>query len=192
MKRIFDQNGNRAGFSRYEIFMVLSLLLLLSTVVVPEISRSIFDSKLLRLEKELKRIKVGLNSCRADLGCYPPEADPSTDPGLMSRENVPEAFHESWGGPYLDRWPASHPWGGTYQYEYGRHLLFDYDTDKGNEACITVRGGLDREVLQKIDSLLDDGLPCTGFMKFNASNTLKYYVGEGRCWTDDGVSGRDR
>ena len=178
MKLMFD----RKGLTRYEIIMMSGLLFLITAVVVPEISRSMLDTKLCRLENELRQIKRALNSCRADLGCYPAEAESAVDPGLLSSRPVPPSYREFWGGPYLDKWPAGHPWGGTYRYEHGRYLLFDYDAAAGNEAYITGKGGLDSKILQKIDSRLDDGSPRTGRVRFDKANTLRFYVGEGRCW----------
>jgi general secretion pathway protein G len=170
------------GFSLIELVIVVSVLSILAAVIAPQVNKILTKSKISRLESELKTLKTACNTVYADVGFFPAEVDENTDPGLVSSSNVPADDQSNWLGPYMDRWPTSHPWGGSYDYNYGQYNNFNYDGSSGNEVYVTVSEDLTRDILEKIDADLDDGIRNAGNIRHNGSNTLVYYIGEGPAW----------
>jgi len=170
------------GFSLIELVVVVSVLTILAAIVTPQVNKVVVKAKISRLENELKVIKNAVNRLYAELGVYPTEVGQSTDPGLMTNSRIPSNYRINWQGPYLDKWPLEHPWGGTYDYDYRRNRNFDYDNTLGNEVSLTIRNNFSASILNRIDADLDDGSPLTGNIRHNASSILIYYIGEGPDW----------
>lgn len=177
-------HGHRSerAFSLIELVIVVSVLTLLAAVVTPQVNRIVIKSKVSRIETEMKTIKTAVNTLFADLTVFPAEASVNTDPGLQAASQVPDEYTTAWLGPYLDRWPTAHPWGGSYDYDHGSNANFNNDGTLGNEVFLTVRDNLTADILARIDSDLDDGSPLTGNIRHDASSTLRYYIGEGPAW----------
>jgi len=170
------------GFSLIELVIVVSVLSILAAIVAPQVNKLVLKSKISRLESELKTIKTAVNTVYADLGVYPSEVGQNTDPGLLQNSRVPTTYRSNWEGPYLERWPTSHPWGGTYDYNYGRYSRYNFDSQRGNEVYVTIRNNFTRDILNKIDADLDDGNRNAGNIIHNGTSSLTFYVGEGPRW----------
>lgn len=170
------------GFSLIELVIVVSVLAILAAVVTPQINKLVTKSKVSRLESELKTIKNAVNSAYADIGFLPRDVKKNQDPGLMAKSKVPKAYKEKWEGPYLDRWPTEHPWGGSYDYNYGKNSVFNYDGDYGNEVWMTISGYLTVDTLERIDDELDDGNRKAGNFRHDNKSTGTYYMCEGPRW----------
>ena len=170
------------AFSLIELVIVVSVLTILAAVVTPQVNRIVIKSKVSRLESEIRAIKTAVNTLFSDLAVFPADVERSTDPGLQAVTPVPDSHKTNWLGPYLDRWPTEHPWGGSYDYDYASSSDFNFDNALGNEVFITVRDNLTSDILNRIDSDLDDGSPLTGNVRHDASSTLRYYIGEGPAW----------
>ena len=177
-----EMTKRKRAFSLVELVVTVSILSSLAAVVVPEVSRQVVNSRIDCIEGELTAIKKAVCALHGDMRTFPANAAPGNDPGLQSNATVPFDRCAAWHGPYIDRWPRRHPWGGTYDYEFSRNDLFDYDGVRGNEVFLSVKGGLDRNILDRIDADIDDGIPYSGHVRHDGSARLWFYIGEGSCW----------
>jgi len=80
--------------------------------VKPEIQQApdTEKNKVGRAVMEYKSIKTAAMAFFADTGNWPDSTDYGS--GFINKINSPT----KWDGPYLDKWPTSAPWGGTYSY----------------------------------------------------------------------------
>jgi len=179
-------SGSR-GFSAIELIVVLSCIAILSAIVAPPISMYVMNRKVRAIEEKLTAIKAAVEAAQSDLGYYPVDVATGIDPGLRSKENVPASLCKCWKGPYLDAWPEDSPWGATFDYERGGCEIFDFDFVAGNEIYLEVEGAFPQNVLDSIDADLDDGMHFSGRLRHNGGSRLKYYLGEGPCWTPGGL-----
>jgi len=177
------RNGKNAkGFSLIELVIVVSVLSILAAIVAPQVNKLVMKSKISRIEAELKTFKTALSSMYSDLGVYPREVGNNTDPKFMTRTGIPAAYSTKWDGPYIERWPTTHPWGGTYDYQYGNFGAFNLDGTAGNEVYMIARNSFTRAILERIDRELDDGNRNAGMLRHNNASILYYYCGEGARW----------
>lgn len=179
---MFKNDKNAKGFSLIELVIVVSVLSILAAIVAPQVNKLVLKSKVSRLEGELKAFKTALGTIYADVGVYPKEVGNNTDPSFMKNSAVPTAYKSKWDGPYMERWPTTHPWGGTYDYQYGAYGAFNLDGTGGNEVYMMAKSNFTRSILKKIDTDLDDGVRTTGQIRHNNSSELRYYIGEGASW----------
>ncbi|KAA3606733.1 MAG: prepilin-type N-terminal cleavage/methylation domain-containing protein [Planctomycetota bacterium] len=175
--------GNK-GFSLLEVLVVVVILSVLAATLIPRFGSSIEKSKISRAETELKTFKTALTKVFFDTNYFPKDVSANQDPGLTLKTRVPRAHQKNWDGPYLERWPKNgHPWGGSYDYEYGRNTAMNFDGTAGNEVTLVMRdGALTQKILDRIDADLDDGNASTGLVRHNRRNRLEYFVGEGPKW----------
>ncbi len=177
------KKGKReAGFSLVELVIVVSVLAVLAAVATPQVTKLIEKSRVSRLENELKGMKDALSCIYADVGAFPKNVSAAADPSLSSNSGVPKAKQGDWQGPYMDRWPKTHPFGGTYDYQYGGYKKFDLDNTAKNEVYITVSGNLSTNILERLDKELDDGNKSTGIIIYSDTKKFDYFVGEGVSW----------
>ena len=176
-----ERRGER-GFSRLTMVIVVSVLVILTAVVAPQVNSLVLESKIGRFDAEIKTLRDVCLALYSDVGHFPAPVAANIDPGIAANANIPAEYHSKWDGPYLDRWPSSHPWEGPYHYQYGSLSAFDFDGTPGNEVYITITGNLTMEILTKIDQDLDDGDRNRGTITHNNSTTLNYYIGEGSSW----------
>ncbi len=170
------------GFSLIELVIVVSVLSILAAIVAPQVNKLVMKSKVSRIENELKGFKTALAAMYSDLGVYPRNVGNNVDPKFMSSVGIPTAYRTKWDGPYMEKWPTSHPWGGTYDYQYGAYAGFNLDGTAGNEVYMMARNNFTRAILERIDRDLDDGVRTTGQLRHNNSSVLYYYCGEGADW----------
>jgi general secretion pathway protein G len=178
---MISNHKKNGGFSLTELVIVVSVLTVLAAIVAPQVGKLVQNSKIGRLEADLKNIKKGLISLRADLGVFPADIPNSNDPGLMRTTLVPSQYRGNWKGPYMEHWPTDNPWAGTYAYEYRDFNNFNFDGSGGNEVYITI-SSLTKDILNRIDEDLDDGNRNTGLIRHDDNDTLLFYIGEGPRW----------
>jgi general secretion pathway protein G len=178
---IKKSKGN-AGFSLVELVIVVSVLAVLAAVATPQVTKLIEKSRVARLENELKGMKDALNTVYADIGVFPKNVNAAIDPSLSSVVGVPKAQQPNWQGPYMDRWPTTHPFGGTYDYQYGGYKNFNKDGTANNEVYVTVSGSLTTRILERLDKELDDGKKASGNLIYANTTKFDYYIGEGSSW----------
>ncbi len=176
------KRGNEGGFSLIELIIVVSVLSILAAIVTPQVTKLVDKAKISRMETDLQAIKTAVSALYVDMGVFPNNAPQSADPGLMSSSRVPYQRRDDWQGPYLDRWPESHPYGGSYDFEYGSESAFNYDRQYGNEVFIIARNYLTSNVLDAIDEDLDDGNRNSGNLRHDGGSYLRYYLAEGPSW----------
>ncbi len=177
------RNGKSVkGFSLIELVIVVSVLSILAAIVAPQVTKLVEKSKISRLENELKSFKTAVTALYSDLGVFPREVANNVDPKFMTKTGIPAAYATKWEGPYMERWPTSHPWGGTYDYQYGAYTAFNLDGTAGNEVYMIARNSFTRAILERVDRELDDGKRNAGMIRHNNSTTLYYYCGEGPRW----------
>lgn len=170
------------GFSLLELVVVVSVLAILAGLIVPRMGKVSDKAKFSRAAADLKSMQRSIELMHQDLGFYPSDVGSNTDPGLNDLNRVPTAQRSKWSGPYLEAWPSTHPWGGNFDYEYWNYANFNFDGPAGNEVLISMRNGMNAEIMDEIDARLDDGNRNTGMVRHNGSNWLGYYVGEGPKW----------
>ncbi|WP_025775114.1 type II secretion system protein [Neomoorella thermoacetica] len=139
--------SDHRGFTLVELLVVIAIIGVLAAIVVPNAFKSIEKAKVARAEADLKAFKAAALNYYTDTGKWPEDKYPGEDPGFVTNEgNV-----NGWNGPYLERWPASTPFGGQYDWDKWSDragitiahtpnltdnlmLLIDRDMDDGNLA----------------------------------------------------------
>lgn len=172
---------SRSGFSLIELAIVMAIIIALAGIVTPRLSGFADKADYARAGTDMKGIKKALQLLYLDVGYYPPDQNRGIDPGLNDPARVPSAQRADWKGPYLETWTGENPWGGSYDYEYWNEPAFDFDGVAGNEVFISVRGGLDTTMAQRLDEIIDDGDTSTGMAR-SMRGTFLLFVGEGRRW----------
>jgi len=117
MNRKRQRRLARAGFTLFEMLIVIALIALLAGVAITNVDK-IFGQN----QETIARIfvndtmKAPLTSYRIHMGSYP-----TTAQGLQALLTPPEGSSGKWKGPYLDtpgnKLPED-PWGRPYQYRY--------------------------------------------------------------------------
>lgn len=173
----------RAGFSLIELVITMTIITILAGLVTLRTGGMSESARITRAVSDLKTMAKALDVMKADMGVFPPDVSRNTDPGLNDVNRVPAGRREFWRGPYVDRWPSENPWGGEFDYEFWNYSGFNFDGTAGNEVLISLRGGtMNREIMDEIDSAMDDGNGATGMVRHNGNNWLGLYVGEGSRW----------
>jgi len=170
----------RRSFTLIELMVVVAVIGILAAMLVPGVSNLIEKARIARAESELKNFQTACAAVYADVGYYPRDVGPNTDPGLVSIARVPASLRSNWNGPYLRRWPLN-PWGGRYDYQGWNYAPFNFDGTAGNENLISIYDFPQPTIQSKIDSELDDGSATSGTIRYGGS-VLHYYIGEGIRW----------
>lgn len=119
---------SEAGFSLIELLVVLSIVLLLTTVAVPQFMRYLDRAKSDSAKVAIENIGTSLDMYRLDVGRYPTESE-----GLRALTSAPENLPR-WNGPYLKRAGMTiDPWSREYRYaipgKHGDYDLYSYGAD---------------------------------------------------------------
>ena len=126
----FRHSGLRRAFTLIELIMVLALLVIITSIAVPTMSRFVRGRA---LDSEARRMFALMHAAQSravsegmpmmlwidvDNGFYPKTLqDLVQQPGNA----------KNWHGPYLDKIPMD-PWGNNYIYYYpGKHNASSYD-----------------------------------------------------------------
>lgn len=172
------------GFTLVEIVVVLMVMSVLLAFLVPYVPYFTNNSKVLRLQEDIKMIEVWLALFNADTGSYPPDDDPEpTDQcgEVSDRDLVGDVFIEGgenqvegdsgllynagkkhgWHGPYLD--PKNSPQksviGGSILYKISDFGDFFHTKRKDITLIFTVCPGTTgyEEIFRGLDQKLDKG-----------------------------------
>lgn len=139
----------RRGFSLIEIMIVVTLIGLLNAIAVPALRQTRKQVQATRIANDFRQIKDSLEFALTELGSFPPDRNPGQFPPELS--------------PYLPR----EAWN---QAIVGNNTRWDWDNWIGRggrpfQVGLTLRyrgGGVDTELMQMVDGILDDGDLGTG------------------------------
>jgi general secretion pathway protein G len=93
----------RSGFSLAELMVVIVIIGLLATLVVPQVSRFLFQGKRAKAESDISQLVMTIDSFYAIKGRFPESLEELTIP-------------DESGEPFLRRLPVD-PWTNEYYYE---------------------------------------------------------------------------
>ena len=122
-----SRRRRRSGFTLIEVLLVLVILVILSSFVGVQISRTQKKALLKAAKAQIGSFETPLKEYQIEVGDFP-----SSSAGLEAlRSAPPEAQGQGtskWNGPYLDKAVPLDPWGRPYQYAYpGRHNSDSFD-----------------------------------------------------------------
>lgn len=119
---------NQAGFTLFEMIIVLVILAIMATLVVPKLMDRPDEARMVKVKHDISAIQSALNLYKLDNYTYP-----TTDQGIESLvvQTEVEPIPKNWR-PVLDVVPKD-PWGNPYIYispgEHGEFDLFTYGAD---------------------------------------------------------------
>lgn len=118
---------DQRGFSLIELMIVMAILVLIATVVGPELWGKFGKAKQKTAKTQIEMLMATLDAYRLDIGSYPSEQE-----GLEALVSNPG--NEKWDGPYLKKkFIPKDPWDEPYQYkspgEHGDVDIFSYGAD---------------------------------------------------------------
>lgn len=121
-----------AGFTLFELLVVLAIMALLAAIVAPRVVGYLGRAKSDVAQSQMSNLVTSLELYYLDVGRYP-----SQEQGLDALLTAPEEDGEpvpGWRGPYLrDEAGLTDPWGRAYTYAYDaetdRIQVFSYGRD---------------------------------------------------------------
>ena len=139
-----DKRCREAGFSLIELLVVMVILVLLTSVVAPNVIKYIGGAKRDTATVQAKNIQTALELYRVDNGRLP-NANEGLDVLIARPANAAR-----WNGPYLkDQEGLKDPWGSKFLYKStpatGGYSLISYGSDgqeggEGDAADIVITG----------------------------------------------------
>lgn len=122
--------GFEDGFSLVELLVVLSIILLITTVAVPQVLRYLDRANADSARIAIENIGTSLDMFRLDVGRYPNDEE-----GLNALIKAPDNVAR-WNGPYLKRAEMIiDPWSRPYRYKFpGRHGDYDLYSFAADDA----------------------------------------------------------
>lgn len=118
MRRFRRRTADRSGFTLMELLIVLAILVLLVSLVAPQLFKASARSKVDNTKTQIGFLEDALEMYRHHVNTYP-----GTDQGLEALVSQPSASEETgssvsnWDGPYIAELPED-AWGNDFQYEY--------------------------------------------------------------------------
>ena len=113
-------SGRHAGFTLFELLVVMVLIGLLAGFVAPRYFAQVGKSQVKVARAQIDAFDKALDQYRLDVGHYP-----TTEQGLGALTSAP-AGEQGWAGPYLKKGVPADPWGRPYVYvQPGAHGDFD-------------------------------------------------------------------
>jgi general secretion pathway protein G len=156
---------NQKGFTLVELLVVIAIIGILAAVIAPNAFRAVEKGKTAAAESDFKALKSALLNYYTDTGVWPDSN--ANDPGLVAAiGTVP-----GWNGPYLERWPARNPWGGTYTYVNGTAVT-------GTEITTNYKyiqlSNIDTSARDRLEADLDGGTADNdaGVVRYTTGNTV--------------------
>ena len=102
--------SSKKGFTLVEMMVVVAIIGTLAAMVTPQITGSIYKSRVAATVMSLKNFKMGIDRLVDDIGVKPPvygNVVVSSDTlALMKRSSAPASYQSLWNGPYIDRYPT--------------------------------------------------------------------------------------
>jgi general secretion pathway protein G len=112
-KRRPDPMTNDAGFTLLELLVVLGIIVLLATLVAPQVLRYLGTARTDAAKAQIGSISTALELYALDVGGFPPQ-----QAGLAALLQPP-AGQAKWKGPYMKKADGLiDPWGRAYQYKF--------------------------------------------------------------------------
>ena len=106
-----SKRRRNAGYTVFEVLIVLGMIALLSAVVAPRLIGQLGKVKSQSAELQMDNLKGALKLFYIDTGRYPTEAE-----GLNALMTAPSGI-KRWSGPYMESDAAlTDPWERPYQY----------------------------------------------------------------------------
>ena len=127
----------KRAFTLIELIVVIAIIAILAAIIAPNAFKAIEKAKVTKLIGDLNTFRHATLAYYADMGFWPPDVCPSDDPGFtqpnpynvisggapgcLAPYGLPADWQAQvtakWNGPYIDKYPALNPWGGTYDFE---------------------------------------------------------------------------
>jgi general secretion pathway protein G len=112
-KRRPCQKPDEAGFTLLELLVVLGIIVLLATLVAPQVLRYLGTARTDAAKAQIGAISTALELYALDVGGFPPQQS-----GLAALLQPP-AGQAKWKGPYMKKADGLiDPWGRAYQYKF--------------------------------------------------------------------------
>jgi general secretion pathway protein G len=112
-KRKPRPNPAEAGFTLLELLVVLGIIVLLATLVAPQVLRYLGTARTDAAKAQIGAISTALELYALDVGGFPPQ-----QAGLAALIQPP-AGQAKWKGPYMKKADGLiDPWGRAYQYKF--------------------------------------------------------------------------
>lgn len=106
-------HGSEDGFTLLELLVVLGIIVLLATLVAPQVLRYLGNARTQAAKAQIGSISTALELYALDSGGFPNQQS-----GLAALVQPP-AGATKWKGPYLKKAEGLiDPWGRAYQYRY--------------------------------------------------------------------------
>lgn len=153
------------GFTLLELAAAIGVMAILASVAVTGGGAALDRARSSRAVADLKIVVASLREYQSDVGVFP-----SAREDLANRP----ADAPRWRGPYLERWPQGLGADPAAVWSYGTGTWFDGRPSWGLAICSA--GGLDPELIARIDRASDDGDTATGAVRLD-NNCLRVYVG---------------
>ncbi len=127
--------GSKDGFTLIELLVVIAIIGILAAIIAPNAFNAIEKAKISKAISDLHTLKTASLMYYSDIGFWPPDVDRGIDPGfthpypwdpstgnenpsLANPNTIPndweDVIDEKWDGPYIEKWPLTHPWGKTF------------------------------------------------------------------------------
>ena len=178
-------NKNK-GFTLIELLIVIAIIGILAAIIAPNAFNAIERAKIARVISDLNAIKTASLIYYSDMGFWPPDVNRGIDPGFMHpypwnpftdvidpglaysntvSPNWTDTVDANWDGPYLEKWPLTHPWGDIEGSTGVYGEVYDYENwpNGGSGAASSYRGiavslkELPQRVLDRLLSLGSEG-----------------------------------
>ncbi len=158
------------GFTLVELIVVIAIIALLSTVGVSSYSRVLDQGKMTKMLTQIKDIEKAARLFNIQTSKWPIDYN-----GISgTNEFLTSNSVTNWSGPYIESWPATHPWGGAVKwlnYDPNSDGIVDrvlfLDDDQPGTGYANDQGWISQTAMQEIDKRLDDGNLSTGNIRGN-------------------------
>jgi len=102
-----------------ELIVVMSVVIVLSGILLPQVNRVITEARNSKAKAELEHIKSAMLAYKDDTGELPPKAatfaEAAITSGIMDALLTDDGA-SGWNGPYIDKSVLTDPWGESYIY----------------------------------------------------------------------------
>ncbi len=136
------------GFTLVELLVVIAIIGILAAIIAPNAFNAIDKAKIARAIRDLEAIKTASLSYYSDVGFWPPDVNRGIDPGFThpypwnpftgvedpgfangstTSPGWTDVVDERWDGPYLEKWPLTHPWGSVAGSTNVHGEVYDYE-----------------------------------------------------------------
>ncbi|MEG6510862.1 prepilin-type N-terminal cleavage/methylation domain-containing protein [Desulforamulus ruminis] len=168
---------NQKGFTLVELLVVIAIIGILAAVIAPNAFRAVEKGKVAAAEADFKAIKSAALNYYTDTGVWPLDeatGGSSSRAGFLVNGTGTNAVN-GWNGPYLERWPARNPWGGTYTFERGTSV--DAADITSSYKFLTLNS-LTNDARTRLEADLDGGAASgtTGVVRYEGTNATTVYL----------------